>query len=113
MRDIASVASALPPHRLFSPAVALVLDVIDDPARLSELTPDWEALTQATGEGALLRGPAWSILWFQHYGPALEARPHIVVGRAEGRVVGIAPFYERSVRIGPGVRAKEVRLFGD
>src|SRR5262245_22316093 len=113
MQILSSVAGTAPPHRIFSAAVALALEVIDDPARLPELANDWEALTQATGEGQLLRGPAWASLWFQHYGPALEARPYVVVGRVDGRVVGIAPFYERSVRIGPGVKAKEVRLLGD
>ncbi len=113
MLDMSSVAGTAPPHRVFSAAVALALEVIDDPARLSELAPDWEALTQATGEGGLLRGPAWSILWFQHYGPALEARPHVMVGRVDGRVVAIAPFYQRVVRIGPGVKATEIRLLGD
>jgi GNAT superfamily N-acetyltransferase len=113
MLDIASVAGTKPPHRIFSPAVALALEVIDDPARLSDLAPDWEALVQATGEGTLLRGLAWTNLWLTLYGPALDARLHVIVGRDDGKVVGIAPFYERSVRIGPGVKAKEIRLLGD
>ena len=102
----ASVAGTQRPHGIFSRTVALVLDVIDDPARLADLAPDWEALIAANGEGSLLRGLAWTTLWLQHYGPALEARLHVVVGRDNGKVVGIAPFYERSVRIGPGVKAK-------
>ncbi len=113
MRNKRRAAGTRARLRVTSRAVALALELIDDPGRLSELAPDWEALTLATGEGTLLRGPAWALLWFQHYGPAFQAKPHVLVARADGKVVGIAPLYERVVRIGPGVKAKEIRMIGD
>jgi GNAT superfamily N-acetyltransferase len=91
----------------------VTLEQVDDIARVAELAPAWAELAEATGEWALLRGPRWGLPWLKHYAPTLDAVPMFLVGRDGDKLVGLAPFYERHVRLGPGVRAREVRLVGD
>ncbi len=91
----------------------LKLAVLTDLASLEALAPEWEALAQEGGDGALFRGPSWLLPWLRAYGPALEARPEVVVLRDDGVLVGLAPFYAREVRVAPAVRARELRLLGD
>lgn len=91
----------------------LQLQLIDEVAGLEALAPDWDALARAGGDGALFRGPTWILQWFRTYAPVFEASPHVLVARDGDAVVGIAPFYERTARLGPGVRPREIRLLGD
>jgi ribosomal protein S18 acetylase RimI-like enzyme len=93
--------------------MALSIELVEDPRRLAELTDAWTELARQSGEGALLRGPAWIQPWFQRFGAALEATLHVVVGWDGAHLVGLAPLYTRYARLGPGVRTREVRLLGD
>jgi ribosomal protein S18 acetylase RimI-like enzyme len=91
--------------------MSLSTEVVDDPARLTELAPEWEVLARG-GDGALFRAPGWLLPWFRAFGPALEATPHVMVLRDDGRLVGLAPFYQRSSRLA-GMKTREIRLLGD
>ncbi len=89
------------------------IEVVDDPRRLESIGAEWTELARASGEGAYFRGPGWIVPWFRHFGPALEATLHVVAAWDGARLVGLALLYERTAKLGPGVRAREVRLLGD
>jgi GNAT superfamily N-acetyltransferase len=90
----------------------LSTQVVNDPTSLAEIAPAWEELARGGGDGALFRGPAWLLPWFRAFGAALEAQLRVMLMRDDGRLVGLAPFYERTVRLA-GVKAREIRLLGD
>src|SRR5215471_1856764 len=92
--------------------MSLSTELVLDPRRLLELSPEWAELARRSGDGGLFRGPAWLWPWFKHFGPALDASLHVVVGWEGSRCVGLAPFYERSAKLG-GVKTREVRMVGD
>lgn len=92
---------------------SLTLEVLTRPDDAVALAPEWEALARAGGDGALFRGPAWALPWFRAYGGAFGATLCLVAAREEGRLVALAPFYERTAKLGPGVKSKELRLLGD
>lgn len=89
------------------------LEIVDRIEAAEALAPAWEALAREGGDWALFRGPGWILPWFRAYGVALGAGLHMLVLREEERLVGLAPFYERTARLGPGVKAHEIRLLGD
>src|SRR5215470_2497827 len=91
----------------------LSIELVEDPRRLDALAAEWAELARASGEGGLFRGPTWIVPWWRHFGPALEATLHVVVGWDGSRLVGLAPLYERHARFGPAVRAREIRMLGD
>jgi GNAT superfamily N-acetyltransferase len=90
-----------------------MISLIDSVEGLEAIRAEWEALARAGGDGALFRGLEWIVPWFKAYGPTFEARLHVLVARDADGVVGIAPLYERAARMGPGVKAREIRLLGD
>jgi ribosomal protein S18 acetylase RimI-like enzyme len=94
--------------------MALSIELVREPQRLSALAAEWTELARAGGDGALFRGPGWILPWWQHFGPAMgEAELLVLAGWDGARLVGLAPLYERVARMGPGVKSREVRLLGD
>jgi hypothetical protein len=91
----------------------LSIELVQDPQRLAALAAEWTELARTGGDGALFRGPEWILPWWHHFGPAMEAQLFVLAGWDGARLVGLAPFYERVARMGPGVKAREIRLLGD
>jgi len=87
------------------------VSVVRDLAALRALEPEWRALA-ADGPGALFRGPDWLLPWWDAYHVTLHATPHVLVGRAEGELVAIAPLYQRTLKVAL-LEARELRLWGD
>jgi GNAT superfamily N-acetyltransferase len=88
------------------------LSVVRDLTSLRALEAEWRALAQLGGSGALFRGPDWLIPWWLHYHQALGAELAVVIGRADGELVCLAPFYTRAIKL-PLIEGKELRLLGD
>jgi GNAT superfamily N-acetyltransferase len=88
------------------------LSLVRDLATLRALEPEWRELALAGGSGALFRGPDWLVPWWLHYHQALAAELAVVVGRLDGELVCLAPFYTRALRL-PLLEGVEVRLLGD
>src|SRR5688572_5508785 len=93
--------------------MALSIELVVEPRRLESLQAEWSELARAGGDGALFRGPGWLLPWFTHFGPAMEAQLHVIAAWDGARLAGLAPFYERTARMGPGVKSRELRLLGD
>ena len=79
--------------------MSVELSLIRDVEALRALEPEWRALAQAGGSGALFRGPDWLMPWWLHYHGALGAQLYVVIGRAEGKLVALAPLYTRTVKM--------------
>jgi len=92
--------------------MTIELSLVRDLTALRALEPEWRALAQAGGSGALFRGPDWLIPWWLHYHQVLHAELAVVIGRLDGELVGLAPFYARPIRL-PLIEGKELRLMGD
>ena len=93
---------------------ALTLTVVGDLEALELLCPEWEDLArQGGGAGAFFRSPAWLLPWWRAYHGALGAELLVLAVREGRDLIGMAPFYQRAVRLGPGVRTREIRLMGD
>ena len=89
------------------------LQLIDRIEDAEAIAPAWEALARAGGDGALFRGPGWILPWLRAYAGVLDAQLLLLCAHDDGRLVGLAPLYERTARMGPGLRCHEVRLCGD
>src|SRR5215813_6704014 len=92
--------------------MALSTEIVQDPSRLGSLREAWSALARAGGDGALFRGPDWILPWLASFGPALEASLWTIALHDDGKLVGLAPFYQRTARM-VGMKSREVRLLGD
>jgi CelD/BcsL family acetyltransferase involved in cellulose biosynthesis len=80
-------------------------ELIVDPAKLRELTPEWEELVEVGGPP--MAHPAWMLGWLEHLtAPGAAAR--VVAIREHGQLVGLAPFF---VDLDLGGRV-DYRLFG-
>ena len=88
------------------------LSLVRDLTSLRALEPEWRTLAQLGGSGALFRGPDWLIPWWLHYHQALGAELAVVIGRVDGELVSLAPFYTRAIKL-PLIEGKELRLMGD
>lgn len=87
--------------------------LISEPSELYALRDDWSTLAEQGGTGALFRGPDWLLPWWHAYHQVLQAELHVLVGREQGQLVCLAPFYIRTARRGPVLKAREIRLLGD
>lgn len=87
--------------------------LIRELSELESLRDPWRALAHQGGAGALFRGPDWLLPWWRAYQRVLQAELHVLVGREDGEMVCMAPFYCRVLRRGPGIKVREIRLLGD
>jgi GNAT superfamily N-acetyltransferase len=93
--------------------MAVDVSVVRDIAALAALEAEWRAFAQAApGTGALFRGPDWMLRWWDAYHATLHAQPRVLVGRADGELVALAPLYARTIKVAM-LEARELRLFGD
>jgi hypothetical protein len=86
--------------------------ILDTVGALATIEEPWRALA-AQGEGARFRGPDWLLSWWHAYNRVLGAHLRVMAGRADGKLVCLAPFYERVARLAPAVKVREIRLLGD
>ncbi|HVO30863.1 MAG TPA: GNAT family N-acetyltransferase [bacterium] len=63
---------------------------------LERITGEWEELLRARGDGVRgpFNSPSWLVGWWRHLGANATLRALAV--REQGRLVGLAPFYERA-----------------
>ncbi|WP_148611759.1 GNAT family N-acetyltransferase [Nocardioides rubriscoriae] len=88
-------AQAAVPHGATGSRPPLRAAVVDDLDAAGALAPDWEALADELGAGALVR-PAYALAWWRHLGPG---RLRVVTVHDGDRLVALAPLHER--RVGP------------
>ncbi|MCG8421291.1 MAG: GNAT family N-acetyltransferase [Proteobacteria bacterium] len=86
---------------------------ITEQSDLQGLRGTWRELAEIEERGALFRGPEWVLPWWDAYHRVLSARLHVLACHAGGKLVCLAPFYERVGRGVPGVKVREIRLLGD
>lgn len=63
-------------------------DVLTDDASIEAFVPEWRAFS-AKAARSPFESPDWLLPWYRHYGH--RARPRVLVWRAGGEVVGVAP----------------------
>jgi CelD/BcsL family acetyltransferase involved in cellulose biosynthesis len=83
----------------------LEAELIVDPAKLHELSPEWEELVEAAGPP--MAHPAWMLAWLEHLAPS-DTLARVVAIRERKRLVGVAPFFADCTRRG----RVDYRLFG-
>jgi ribosomal protein S18 acetylase RimI-like enzyme len=93
--------------------MSIELLLIRDLTELTALADSWRELTERSAKGSLFRGPDWLLPWWHAYHQVLHAELHVLIGRAEGELVCVAPFYSRLGRGAPGLKVREIRLLGD
>jgi hypothetical protein len=91
--------------------MAVDFTVVKELAALQELVPAWRDLALLGGAGALFRGPDWTLPWWHAYHVALNAELCVLVGREDGELVSLAPFYIRTAK--GLVDVRELRMLGD
>jgi CelD/BcsL family acetyltransferase involved in cellulose biosynthesis len=72
----------------------------------------WSALLSRTSADPLYLSWRWLTLWWQHYGDRLNLTANILAIYRGETLVGLAPFYLRSVVRARFVRARSVQLMG-
>ena len=92
-------------------ALALRLHIIRNPADLTALTPEWDALSNTLPFQVPFTTASWNILWWQHLRAArmlIRDCLHVFVLRdQENKLVAIAPMI---ISIRPGVASCGVRV---
>jgi CelD/BcsL family acetyltransferase involved in cellulose biosynthesis len=69
---------------------ALAAEAIEDDEAFAALAPDWWELWRRAQEATPFQSPAWLLPWWRHFHPGVLLA---IAVRAEGRLVGLAPFY--------------------
>jgi CelD/BcsL family acetyltransferase involved in cellulose biosynthesis len=80
--------------------------LLTDLEQADDLAPEWDALAVAASKP--LAAPAWVLAWWRHVA-APDMRARVVLVRDGGRLIGVAPFYVASTRLG----VAEHRLMAD
>jgi len=68
----------------------MTVEVIDDPAALQALLPEWTALWDATPGATPFQSPHWLLPWWRVFG---TAAPRVATWRGQGRLLGVLPAY--------------------
>lgn len=76
--------------------------VVEDEAGFRALAPEWARLAATVPEPSLFASPAWTGIWWQHFGAG--RRFHLVGGRRGGALVALAPLCTRHGRSGVRIR---------
>jgi CelD/BcsL family acetyltransferase involved in cellulose biosynthesis len=76
---------------------------------LERLRPDWLALFEASRIANPFASPDWLIPWARHFAGSSDL--HVLAVRSGSELVGVAPFYRRSVSI-LGRRVTVLRMLG-
>lgn len=85
--------------------------ILDTVSALRAIEEPWRALA-CTGEGQMFRGPDWLVPWWHAYHRVLGAELRVMAGYADGKLVCVAPLYQRVARLS-AVKLREIRLLGD
>jgi GNAT superfamily N-acetyltransferase len=88
------------------------VQVVRELSALRAIEPEWRALAAAGGPGSLFRGPDWLVPWWHAYHQVLGAELHVMIGREDGELVCLAPFYARTVKLAM-LDVRELRMLGD
>jgi CelD/BcsL family acetyltransferase involved in cellulose biosynthesis len=72
----------------------------------------WDALVAVSDADPLFMSWDWQWRWWVHHGSALRATPWVVAVYEDCRLVGLAPFYSRSVLVRGLLRLRRVELIG-
>lgn len=72
-------------------------ELVTDLAGAQALAPEWERLAVAASKP--VAAAAWVLAWWRHVAPE-EMRARVVVLRDRGSLIGVAPFYVASERLG-------------
>ncbi|MDC4227928.1 MAG: hypothetical protein MPW15_27790 [Candidatus Manganitrophus sp.] len=76
---------------------------------LFELKADWERLfAQSSAQNPFLSWE-WMAAWWRHLG---AGKLHLLFVRRQGALIGIAPFYQREIRLG-GISFRALSFLGD
>src|SRR5579859_1882321 len=75
------------------------------------LLPEWVRLYYASGTPNPFAHPLWLIAWARHF--IRPTQLYLVTVRTHaGALVGVAPFYQRRQRLGPGLVVQRLQLLG-
>lgn len=66
------------------------LHVIEDSAELPCVLPEWQTLCERCPNATPFQSPAWLTAWWRAFAPG---ELHAICMRADGRLIGFAPFY--------------------
>lgn len=94
---MSAVAAAAP--RAAATTSRFKVEVIADEAGFDRIRDQWNAITDRMAPSSPMQSWEWMRLWWSHFGGA--NRLQILTFVHDGEVVGIAPFQERRVGIGP------------
>src|SRR5258708_7573252 len=65
-------------------------EILTSEPAITAIAGEWQSLHSRAGCG-IFSGYAWFDTWWRHLGQAGGFRPHVVIGRRDGRLVAIAP----------------------
>jgi CelD/BcsL family acetyltransferase involved in cellulose biosynthesis len=86
------------------------VSVVSSVSEAEALLPDWEELFSSSVCANVFAHPQWLLTWARHF-----VRPDdllIVTARNGSELVGVAPFYRRTVSLGRGPRVTFLQLLG-
>lgn len=76
----------------------VTLDVVTTPAGFDALRPEWNALVDRLELPSPFHSWEWNRTWWRHFGR--NRTLHLLAIRANGELLGIAPFFRRPVGVG-------------
>ncbi len=72
----------------------------------------WDDLLRRSDADPLFLSWQWQWRWWTHHAAALAATLRLVAVYADGRLIGIAPFYSRQVRVRRVLQSRRLELIG-
>jgi CelD/BcsL family acetyltransferase involved in cellulose biosynthesis len=88
----------------------LNMELVDDPATLKRLEPEWSRLLAGATKPEPMLSPAWVLTWWENY----QAQRSLAVCafRDRGTLVGLAPLCRRRFTYRPGIPFRRLELMG-
>lgn len=114
MRSINDGAADVPEARADAgaPLGAVRASILEDWRTIAELGAEWDELLDRAAANTIFLTREWLAAWRKAAGAT--AHPWVVAARdAEGRLVGLAPFYRASFRVGGVIPFRVLRPLGD
>jgi serine acetyltransferase/CelD/BcsL family acetyltransferase involved in cellulose biosynthesis len=89
----------------------LLITIIEDPARLSDLTDEWTELLEHSGQDCLFLTPEWLATWWRCF-ERDDWTLRLMTVRRQSQLLGIAPLFSRARTVGGVFRHRSTEFLG-
>jgi hypothetical protein len=99
-------------HPLLTTDDTVVTTIATDERAFEQLAQEWDELVDHSAQCVFFLRSKWNQLWWKHFAPPGSTLELIVCRDRSGRLIGLAPFYRRPLRVFGISCARELLFLG-